>query len=229
MSIGDEKPAGAGLAWLPVTWVAVVMLLGVYGIVTAFPLLYEYGLPDSVFPLIYAGMAAGVVTLLWGLYLLGLAYSRSFRFPRHFIVWQVAQIAWLLARETYVLVVPEFVFTPLSLAIPAVEIAIGVFCIWIVTRASLRTTAYSNAEAGRPPVVLSVILGFLGLAAGGAIGAVAGFLAGGAIAEIADISCFEGACGYFAAAIGLGGLLVGAIGGCVTAVLVANRRRPAGA
>lgn len=226
MSIGDERPAGAGMAWLPVTWVAVVMLLGIYGIVTAYPLLWEYGLPDSVFPLLYASVAAGVVTLPWGLYLLGLAYNRSFRFPTHFIVWQVAQIVWLLVRETYVLVTPEFVSTPMSLAMPAAEIAIGLFCVWIVTRASARV-AYSNSEAARPSVLTSVILGLVGFVVGGAVGAFAGFLAGGAIAELASISCFEGGCGYFAAAIAAVGLLVGALGGCAVAVLVANRRRPA--
>ncbi|WP_181168739.1 MULTISPECIES: hypothetical protein [unclassified Mesorhizobium] len=49
------------------------------------------------------------------------------------------------------------------------------------------------------------------------------------IADVAGISCFEGDCGYFAAFIGLAGLVVGAIAGGILAVWLAHRhrRRPA--
>ena len=53
----------------------------------------------------------------------------------------------------------------------------------------------------------------------------AGFLAGSVISDVTSMSCFEGAGGYFAAFIGLAGLVVGAIGGGIVAVWLAHRRR----
>ena len=44
------------------------------------------------------------------------------------------------------------------------------------------------------------------------------------IAEVTDISCFEGGCGYFAVFIGLAGLVVGAIGGGILGVWLVHRR-----
>ena len=55
-----------------------------YGLISAWRLVGDYGLPDSVFYLIYGGLAADIVTILWGLYLLGLAFNRSARFPAPF-------------------------------------------------------------------------------------------------------------------------------------------------
>jgi hypothetical protein len=40
------------------------------------------------------------------------------------------------------------------------------------------------------------------------------------------MSCFEGACGYFAVFIGLAGLVIGAIGGGIFAVWRVHRRKP---
>ncbi|MFO0994497.1 MAG: hypothetical protein U1E67_21495 [Hyphomicrobiales bacterium] len=41
------------------------------------------------------------------------------------------------------------------------------------------------------------------------------------------MSCFEGACGYFAFFLGLAGVLVGAIIGLVLALYWTRRKRPA--
>ena len=53
----------------------------------------------------------------------------------------------------------------------------------------------------------------------------AGLGARSLLADAADMSCFEGACGYFAVLIGLAGLVVGAIAGGVFAVWRVNRRK----
>ncbi len=44
-------------------------------------------------------------------------------------------------------------------------------------------------------------------------------------AEATDMSCFEGACGYFAFFMGLFALLAGAVAGGIFAVWRVNRRR----
>ena len=48
------------------------------------------GLPDRIFYFVLGGLIFDIVTILWGLYLLGLAFGRSARFPRHFTIWQIA-------------------------------------------------------------------------------------------------------------------------------------------
>jgi membrane associated rhomboid family serine protease len=45
------------------------------------------------------------------------------------------------------------------------------------------------------------------------------------IAETTDMSCFEGACGFFAFFAGLFGMLAGAVLGAILAVWLTNRRR----
>ncbi|TGQ76998.1 DUF2569 family protein, partial [Mesorhizobium sp. M8A.F.Ca.ET.208.01.1.1] len=88
--------------------------------------------PDNVFFLIYGGLVGGVLTILWGLYLLGLAFNRSARFPRHYTIWQIAIIIWILVRQAYVLLVSDFVFSAEGLAFTVAEIAIGLLCIYLL-------------------------------------------------------------------------------------------------
>lgn len=223
-----NRPAGGssdGLSYLPPVWVIVVLLLSLNGLFSAWPMLFVSQLPESFVYLVQAGMVFGVINILWGLYVLSLAYSRSAFFPRHFTAWQVVNIFWLAAREIYVFVMPEFVFTAYGLLYSGVEIAIGLFCLLLVRRTPSTTAAYANPVETEPSLIVSIAAALLGVVLGGAVGAGAGLLIGSVIADVTDVSCFEGGCGYFAVAFGLVGLLIGAIGGCILAVVWSRRRK----
>lgn len=221
----NRGSGGAPLAYLPAAWVAVTMILAARSLATTWPLPWEYDLPETVLYLIYAGSIAAVVNLLWGLHLLGLAYSRSVRFPANFTVWQVVNLVWLLATEIYVQIVPHFVFSLENLLIKAAEVAVGVFCLYLVRRDPGARDLYSSPQTGPAPVATRLIAAVLGVVLGGAAGAVLGFLVGAGIAEVTEMSCFEGACGYFAAAIGLLGLIAGAVAGGIFGAWWSGRRR----
>lgn len=227
-----QPPAGGpdnGLSYVPVGWLVFVMAWSLYGLASASWLFGNSGLPDAVLYFFLGGLVVNVITVLWGLYLLGLAFGRSARFPRQFIIWQVALIVWVLARQAYVLAVPPFVFTARSLFIAGTEVAIGLLCIYLLRRGSGAEVVYAKPQTEAPPVFVSIVAALLGILLGAVIGAVGGFLAGSVIADVAEVSCFEGGCGYFAAFIGLAGLVVGAIAGGILAVWLAHRRprRPA--
>lgn len=123
------------------------------------------------------------------------------------------------------LAVPDFVFSARGLAIAGAEIAIGVLCIYLLRRGSGAETVYARPRTEAPPVFVSIVAALLGIIVGAAVGALAGFFAGSVVADVSDMSCFEGACGYFAAFIGLAGLVVGAIGGGIVAVWLVHRRK----
>ncbi|CDX30519.1 conserved membrane hypothetical protein [Mesorhizobium sp. ORS 3359] len=224
----DQQPAGrpdSGLSFIPVAWLVIVMGLSAYGLISNWRLIGDFSLPDNVLFLIYGGLAGGVITILWGLYLLGLAFNRSARFPRHYTIWQVAIIIWILVRQAYVLLVSDFVFSAEGLGFTVAEIAIGLLCIYLLRDGAGAETVYANPETERPPVFVSILAALLGIILGGVIGAFGGFFAGSLIADLTHMSCFEGACGFFAAFIGLGGLIVGAIAGGIFAIWRVNRRR----
>lgn len=225
----DQQPAGrpdSGLSFIPVAWLVIVMGLSAYGLISNWRLIGDFSLPDNVLFLIYGGLAGGVITILWGLYLLGLAFNRSARFPRHYTIWQVAIIIWILVRQAYVLLVSDFVFSAEGLGFTVAEIAIGLLCIYLLRNGAGAETVYANPETERPPVFVSILAALLGIILGGVIGAFGGFFAGSLIADLTHMSCFEGACGFFAAFVGLGGLIVGAIAGGIFAIWRVNRRRP---
>jgi hypothetical protein len=227
-SSNEQTPArrpDSGLSFVPVGWLIFVMAWSVYGLASAWWLVGNSGLPDSVFYFLFGGLAANIITILWGLYLLGLAFGRSARFPRHFTIWQIAIIIWLLARQVYVLAVPDFVFSGRGLAITGAEIAIGLLCIYLLRRGSGAETVYAKPETEAPSVFVSIVAALLGIILGAVIGALAGFFTGSVISDVTSMSCFEGACGYFAVFIGLAGLVVGAIGGGIVAVWLAHRRK----
>lgn len=217
-------PGSTGAALLPPIWVGVNILLAVYGIYSTLPAINSYELPDGALYLIYAGLGAAVVNLLWGLWLVALAVSGSASFPRHFIVWQAVNIVWIVLREAYVLAAPVFVFTLTPLLYGVAEIAIGVICILLLRRRPAVAAVHAS-EGGRPPAIVSIIAGILGLIIGGALGFGIGLGIGIAISEATDMSCFEGACGFFVFFVGLGGILVGAVAGAILAVWLVNRRR----
>jgi hypothetical protein len=222
-----QTPAGrpdSGLSYVPVGWLIFVMAWSLYGLASASWLFGDSGLPDAIFYFFLAGLVANVIIVAWGLYLLGLAFGRSTRFPRQFIIWQVAFIVWVLARQVYVLAVPPFVFTPRSVLIGGAEVAIGLLCIYLLRRGSGAENVYARPQAEAPPVYVSIVAALLGIILGAVVGAVGGFLAGSVIADVAQVSCFEGGCGYFAAFIGLAGLVVGAIAGGILAVWLVHRR-----
>lgn len=223
----STPPGGVGPVVLPPIWVGINILLAAYGIYSAWPVTYAYDIPDSALYLIYAGLIAGAVNILWGLYLVGLAVGGSARFPRHFTIWQVVNIVWIVLREAYVLVTPDFVVTLPPLLYAAGEIAIGVICILLLRRRPEAASAYSNTGSEPPPLIVSVIAAFLGVVIGGALGFGTGLGLGVFISEATHMSCFEGACGFFAFFMGLGGMLAGAIAGGIFAVWRTNRRRPA--
>ncbi|WP_245466360.1 hypothetical protein [Mesorhizobium sp. M7A.F.Ca.MR.245.00.0.0] len=207
----------SGLSFVPVGWLVFVMAWSVYGLISVWPAVGATGLPDSVFYLIYGGLAVDIITILWGLYLLGLAFGRSARFPRQFTIWQVATIIWLVAWQACALTISDFVFSGQALAITAAQLAIGVLCIYLLRRGSEADAVYVNPETESPPVFVSVVAALLGIVLGAVIGAVGGFAIGSVIADATEMSCFEGACGYFAVFTGLAGLVIGAIGGGVFA------------
>ena len=225
---GGQTPAGrpgGDLFYVPVGWLIFVMAWSVYGLASAWWLVGNSGVPDKILYFLLSGLAANVIIILWGLYLLGLAFGRSGRFPRHFTIWQIALIVWVLARQAYVLTVPEFVFSARSLGITAIEIGVGLLCIYLLRGGSGAETVYAKPETEAPPVLVSIAAALLGIILGAAIGAVGGFFAGSVIADVAEVSCFEGGCGYFAAFFGLGGLVIGAIVGGILAVWLVHRRR----
>jgi hypothetical protein len=227
-SSSGQTPArrpDSGLSFVPPGWLIFVMAWSVYGLKSVWHLVRDYSLPDSVIYLIYGGLAVDIITIIWGLYLLGLAFGRSARFPRQFTIWQIATIVWLLARQAYVLLMPDFVLSGRALAVTTAEIAIGVLCIYLLRRGSEAEAVYAKPATEAPPVFVSIVAALLGIILGAVIGALAGFFAGWVIANGTDMSCFEGACGYFAVFIGLAGLVIGAIGGGIFAVWRVHRRK----
>jgi hypothetical protein len=114
-------------------------------------------------------------------------------------------------------------FSATNLAWFAVEVAVGSTCMYLVTRRDA-SGLFANPETERPPLFVSVVVGLLGGLAGAVLGFGAGLLAGAGIAEATDMSCFEGACGFFAVFVGLAGGLVGAVAGCVLSVRSSRRR-----
>ncbi|HJQ60274.1 MAG TPA: hypothetical protein VJ890_25440 [Vineibacter sp.] len=62
-----------------------------------------------------------------------------------------------------------------------------------------------------------------GLVLGAILGAVVGFLVGLLLVEVFSVSCFEGACGYFAVMIGLLGFFAGALGGLTGGIILGRR------
>lgn len=222
---GLPLPGRSDLSFIPVGWLVVVMAWSAYGLVSARWLVGSSGLPDTVFYLLLGGLAANIITILWGLYLLGLAFGRSEHFPRQFIIWQIAIIVFLLARQAYTLAVPDFVFSARGLTITGAEIGIGLFCIYLLRRHAGPAAVYTERQAQTPQVFASVVAALVGILLGAVVGAVAGFALGAGIAEVTDISCFEGGCGYFAVFIGLVGLVVGAIVGGILGVWLVHRRK----
>lgn len=232
MTTGDEPARGGNdfsrdLAQAaPVIWLSANLLLSLRGLWQGWPTIFAYDLPSSVMTYVHAGMAAGVVQILLGLYVLGLAWRKSPRFAFWFTLWAVFAIVADIAFPVASLFIGDFVLTLAPWLIATVSVAISVWTIWLVRRPKpAMAMAETHEPAGPAPVGVVVLNGILGFVLGGAAGLGIGLLAGSAIVDWLDVSCFEGGCGYAAAAIGLLGLIIGAIAGPIFAIWRTRRRR----
>lgn len=224
MASDNQTPERDIWGWLPVAWLCLVMALSTRGIDASIAVMQDFSMPTAVLVLIYASVGFGAVTILWGFYLLALVYNRSARFPRNFTIWQWTIVAFLLAKQIYILVMPDFAFGFVGLAWDFGEIAIGLVMIWLVNRQGQPRALIGN-ERQRPTLLVSVIAAVLGVVVGAAIGFGLAMVFGTVLSEVTDMSCFEGACGYFIIFLGLGGMLVGAVAGGIFAVWRVNRRK----
>lgn len=209
------------LGWLPVAWLCLVMALSARGIDGSLAVVLSYDFPGPVLYFIWFTMLFGAVTILWGLYLLFLAYDRSQRFAVQFMRWQSVVILVLVARELYVLAAPDFAFSLASFAWTAGEVVVGAAMIVLVRRErQAGPVVVAAAGALRAPVSVpaAIALTLLGIVLGGALGLALGLGGGQLYAEATDMSCFEGGCGYFVIFMGLGGTVAGAISGGVFAL-----------
>ena len=227
-----EQPGGAPrvpgyLAYLPAAWICAVILMALRAAVGSWPAINDYEMPQEVVLFLEVAIAIDAVLVLWGLWVLSLAWGRSRRFPAHFTAWQVAQIVWLVLSGAYVQLAPYFVFSPTTLLWTVAQIAIGIFCIVIVRRERQAPALYAAAPDAPVPVFVSILAGLVGVVVGAVVGFGAGLLIGVLISEATDMSCFEGACGFFAFFVGLAGGLVGAIAGGILGVWLTRRRRRA--
>jgi hypothetical protein len=223
----ENEPSGWDIwRWLPVAWLCLVMALSARGIDASFAIMLDFSMPSAVLGLIYASVAFSAVTIAWGIYLVVLAYNRDVRFPRNFTIWQWTIIAFIVLKQIYILVMPNFAFGLEGLAWDGGEIAIGLAMIWLVGRQDQPQALLSKAPHERPRLLVSVVAAIIGVVVGGALGTGLGLAIGTAISEATDMSCFEGACGYFVVLIGLGGLLVGTVAGGIFAVWRVKRRKP---
>lgn len=212
---------------LPALWIVLLMVLGLRSLRNWWPLLSDYGLPDDVVTWLWFGIAVAVINLLWGSWLLGQAYRRAASFPAAFTIWQVFNIAAILVSAAYTSFSESFVPQAFSLVVTGAEVAIGIALIALVRRSPPVAAARSvdpGAPGERPPVLVFVINAVLGAVVGALLLVPAGLLLGSVIAELAEISCFEGGCGYFVVAIGAVGLPVGLVAGAVLAVWLTLRR-----
>lgn len=225
----DARMQGGGLALLPPLWLVATIGFAAWEAWALWPLLNGYEFSGALRNYIQVAVAVAIITVLWGLGVLALLIGRAPAFSRQFIVWQAAVIVWLVAQHAYTLTAGAFEFSARALAMVVGEIAIGALCIAIVRRQSALSPAGAADEgAAAAPAEVStiglVLVGILGVVLGAVLGFGAGIGLGSVIAEVADISCFEGGCGYFALFIGVGGLLFGAIVGPILAVMLARRR-----
>lgn len=231
-----DGPAGGrsagGWGWTPpLAWVALTMLLSVRGLYSMLPVAWEPSLPPSVTTYLQTITGVALVNILWGGWILAAAHSRSRALRRGFLAWQSFNIVAIAASVGYTAFAADFVTTASGLLLPAVELAVGVALIAYVLRlpdapAPAAGAPSLPAEGRKPSMALYLVNAVIGAIAGAVVGGVAGFPLGALLAELLDISCFEGGCGYFAAAIGLLLVLAGLVLGLVVAVL--RTRRAAG-
>jgi hypothetical protein len=226
---------GEGWGWTPpLAWVGLAMLLAVRGLYSM--LTFDWGaeLPSSVTAYLQTSVAVAIVNLLWGGWILFAARAGSRALRRGFLTWQSFNLVAIAASVGYTAFVAEFVTTAYGLLIPLVEFGVGialiVYALKLPDAAATAVGATPSGLAGAPPSTGRYLFNAaVGAIAGAVIGGVAGFPLGALLADVLDISCFEGGCGFFAAGIGLLLIVAGFIVGIVVAVLRTRgkARRPA--
>ena len=227
-SAKTQAPPLTGLAWLPVAWLVFSIAMEAYRAWATWPVLNEYGLPPAATWLIEGELVVAAIIVIGGLFVLAAALGRMPIYPKAFMLWQGFAIAALIAITIYTAIMPEFVMAPLSYVYWLGEILIGIACIIIVRRKpASETQALTQSDSAGPTlsVLARIIFAFLGVLFGGFIGFWLGIGIGVAISESTHMSCFEGACGYFAFFLGLAGVLVGAIIGLVLALYWTRRKK----
>ncbi len=222
----SQSPRLSGLAWLPVAWLVFSMAMAVYRAWSVWPALNDYELPPEATWLIQAELLVAGILLIGGLFVLAAALGQMRIYPRAFTLWQGFSIAAIIAGAIYTALMPAFIMAPLTYAIWLGEIVVGIACIVIVRR----KPEVHSPRPGAPTAysaLARIIFAFLGVLIGGFIGFWLGIGLGVAISETTNMSCFEGACGYFAVLIGIIGVLVGAIIGLVLALYWTRQKKPA--
>jgi len=238
MNETDAVPGGAaggkgdGWGWTPpMAWVALTMLLSVRGLYSMAPIAWDAALPAEVAAYVHAGMGVAVVNILWGAWLLAAARSRSRALRRGFLAWQSFHLVALAASAGYTFLIAGFVTTTFGLLVPAVEFVVGAGLIVYALRLPDVPAAGGRASPSPPPASVGryILNAVIGGVLGAFVGGIAGFPFGVLLAELLDISCFEGGCGYFAALIGILLILAGFIIGVVIGVVRTGRtvRAPA--
>jgi hypothetical protein len=215
------------LLWLPVAWLIARMAMAARYMWAAWPALNDYSLPAGATNYIYGEMIASVLAILLGLYVLALALAKSRLFAMGFTIWQVFVLIAIIALMAYTYVQPDFVIPLMTYVFFFGEILLGLICIVIVRSTPITAKSASPGEPSPATSILArIIYCLLGIVAGGFAGFWVGFAVGAAIADVTQMSCFEGACGYFAALIAVVGILVGAIVGIVLALYWSRPRKP---
>ncbi|WP_187969165.1 hypothetical protein [Aquibium microcysteis] len=215
---------GGGWGWTPqIAWVALTMLLSLRGLYSMLPIASDASLPPAVTAYLQAGIAVAVVNLLWGGWVMLAARSRSRALRRGFLGWQSFNLVAIAASVGFATLYGNFVTTAAGLILPGVEFVVGIALIVHALRLPDTTApddaAPSPPAATRPASTAGTVLGaLLGGVAGAVLGGIVGFPFGAFLAERLGISCFEGGCGYFAAAVGLLLVLAGFVAGIVAAM-----------
>jgi hypothetical protein len=213
-----------GRFWLPLAWVVLVMALSVRFLWQAWPALNDYRLPGAARFLIEAEMIAAAITLLAGLFVLAMGLARSHLFPWAFLLWQGFDILVMAASTVYTLTQPDFIMTPLSFLIVGIQALIGVGLVFLIFESPERGVVFAARARQGMPIFARIVCCLLGIVVGGFVGFWVGLAIGAGISEATNMSCFEGACGFFVFFIGLAGLLLGAIGGGIGVALWTRRR-----
>jgi hypothetical protein len=217
-ALGGQPDEGRGW-FLPLAWVGLAMLLSLRGLWSLLPLALDDAQPADVVAWVRANLVAAAVILVWGCSLFVLANGRSRRLRVGFIGWQSFHLFTLAASVGWTVFVAGIAAPVPYLLLPAVEAAVGGAFLWHARRLP-ESIAPRPGGPTAPPLSagLRILYALAGAVVGAVLGAVAGFPFGVLLAELLDVSCFEGACGYFAGAIGLLGILLGLVCGIAVAL-----------
>ncbi len=218
----------------PVVWVAALSLLSLRGFITTGYMPNVSDLPPDISVFLVATFASTIVVILLGLVTLGLALARSARFRAVFSLWGIIEILRSVMFLGAGLLVTGFSQDLTSVLTSLFVIGVTLWTMRLVRKPSARASAGLQAAdaaaavatpAPAPGTGVLIFRALLGLVIGAVAGLGIGLLAGSVMVDLFGISCFEGGCGYAALAVGVLGLVLGAIAGPVAALLL-SRRRP---